>query len=147
LASATLLKDLDERVESRGCPEREGSGVERGGEQGGWPMMLLSDESEEDVDDDPEEIINLKARRRYLKSSILTNLKDDDEMLQSRQQHPLALTFPSSQVIHMFDTNISLSSLSLLSSLIESHRCTVVIPLLSLPNLTVWHLRTATSHN
>jgi len=95
----------------------------------------ISEESEDDPEDDPEEIRDLKARRRYLKT-LLQNSQHPHQPQRRRRHAPKATASPDSHLsiipgytILVFDTNILLSSLALFSSLIESHRWTVVIPL------------------
>ena len=97
-----------------------------------WILMTKRNSGKQD---DPEEIRNLKARRRYFKS-LLRNSQHPHPQRQ-RRNAPKKST-PSSDshlsiipgyTILVFDTNILLSSLSLLSSLVESHRWTVVVPL------------------
>jgi len=95
----------------------------------------ISEESEEDGEDDAEEIRNLKARRRYLKT-LLQNSQHPHQPQRRKRHAPKTTTSPDSHLsiipsytVLVFDTNILLSSLSLFSSLIESHRWTVIIPL------------------
>ena len=96
----------------------------------------VSEGSEDDSEDDSEEIRNLKARRRYLKS-LLQNSRRPSHPPRRPQNVPKKST-PSADArlsiipgytILVVDTNILLASLSLLASLIESHRWTVVVPL------------------
>ena len=96
----------------------------------------ISEESEDDDDDDDEEIRNLKARRRYLKSLLQNSHRPSQPRRRprnvSKKSTPSTDTHLSiipGYTILVVDTNILLSSLSLLASLIESHRWTVVVPL------------------
>lgn len=95
----------------------------------------ISEESDEDDGDDSEEIKNLKARRRYLKS-LLQNSHPRQPQRRRRNAPKKPAAFSDSHLsiipgytILVVDTNILLSSLSLFSSLIESHQWTVVVPL------------------
>ncbi|KIJ57743.1 hypothetical protein HYDPIDRAFT_34831, partial [Hydnomerulius pinastri MD-312] len=90
----------------------------------------------EDNEDDSEEIKELKARRRHLRSLVVSSqrlpslpLKPHSKSRHSRQS---AASGPILNIVQGFtilvlDTNI-LSSLSIAASIIESLRWTVVIP-------------------
>jgi protein SMG6 len=102
----------------------------------------ISEESEETDEDDSEEIRNLTARRRYLKSMLLNSQRPPQPQRRRRsvpKQKASAeshLSIIPGYTILVVDTNILLSSLLFLSSLVESHRWTVVVPLhgLASPN-------------
>ncbi|KAF8162971.1 hypothetical protein B0H34DRAFT_744517 [Crassisporium funariophilum] len=101
----------------------------------------VSEEESEDDDNDSEDIKALKARRRYLKSLLqsakrgnaistspprrLRGLRSSRKEVDTRAQLPI---IPGYTVL-VVDTNILLSSLSMVSSLIESLRWTIVVPL------------------
>ncbi|KIJ69496.1 hypothetical protein HYDPIDRAFT_79483 [Hydnomerulius pinastri MD-312] len=93
------------------------------------------DESEDD-EDDSEDIKALKARRRYLRSLVVSSqrspspLKSHSKSRYSRQpaaSGPILNIVPGFTIL-VLDTNIILSSLSIIASIIESLRWTVVIP-------------------
>lgn len=95
-----------------------------------------SEESEDD-DEDSEEIKALKARRRYLRSllnsaqhSSLSPLpKPRSSPSQPRKaQSASRLSIIPGYTVLVLDTNILLSSLSIIASIVESLRWTVVIP-------------------
>ena len=91
--------------------------------------------SEEETDNDDSEVIrSLKARRRYLKSLLLRNSQRPPSQRRRRRTVPKQkapvdshLSIIPGYTILVVDTNILLSSLTFLSSLIESHRWTVVV--------------------
>lgn len=95
-----------------------------------------SEESEDDGED-PEEIKALKARRRYLRSLLNSGQhsspspppKPRSTPRQPRKvQSAPRLTVVPGYTILVLDTNIILSSLSIIASIVESLRWTVVIP-------------------
>ncbi|KAA1471246.1 hypothetical protein DENSPDRAFT_776086 [Dentipellis sp. KUC8613] len=103
--------------------------------------MEAAEDSEQSEDDenDTEEIKALKARRRYLRSLLQSsserNVPPPPPPRRTRPRTPRAApTRPSLKLVPGYtvlvpDTNILLSSLSLLASLIESNRWTIVVPL------------------
>ncbi|TFY71744.1 hypothetical protein EVG20_g1267 [Dentipellis fragilis] len=96
-----------------------------------------SEEQSEDDENDTEEIKALKARRRYLRSLLQSSERNvpPPQPRRTRPRPPRAApTRPSLKLVPGYtvlvpDTNILLSSLSLLASLIESNRWTIVVPL------------------
>ncbi|KAH7915986.1 hypothetical protein BJ138DRAFT_996574 [Hygrophoropsis aurantiaca] len=96
-----------------------------------------ADESSDDDEEDSEEVKALKARRRYLRSLLASPQRGPSQVptqpartSRSRKNAPPA---PSLNIIAgytnlVLDTNILLSSLSAVSSIIESMRWTVVLP-------------------
>ncbi|KAF8448043.1 hypothetical protein L210DRAFT_3441767 [Boletus edulis BED1] len=94
-----------------------------------------ADESSEGEDEeDSEEVKALKARRRYLRSLLASaqRLPPSSSIPRSKRQ-PRRSTAPTLNVVPgysilVLDTNIILSSLSIVASIIESLRWTVVIP-------------------
>ncbi|EAU88181.2 hypothetical protein CC1G_03853 [Coprinopsis cinerea okayama7 len=97
----------------------------------------ISEESDEDDENDSEEIKALKARRRYLES-LLKSAKNNAVSSPPRPRtrlprragdHRPQLNIVPGYSVLVVDTNILLSSLSMVSSLIESMKWTVVIPL------------------
>ncbi|KAH7930887.1 hypothetical protein BV22DRAFT_1054224 [Leucogyrophana mollusca] len=94
-------------------------------------------ESSEDDEGDSEEVKALKARRRYLRSLLASahRVPTHPRPTASRSQRsqrdaasrPL-LNIVAGYTILVMDTNILLSSLSMISSIIESLRWTVVLP-------------------
>ena len=95
---------------------------------------VVSEEDSEDNEDDSEEIKLLKARRRHLKSLLHSSRQVQEDSRPSRSgrrvkdTQPLLNIVPGYSVL-VLDTNILLSSLSIISSLIETLRWTVVVPL------------------
>ncbi len=95
----------------------------------------ISEESEETDENDSEEIRDLKARRRYLKSMLLNSQRPPQPQRRRRSvpkrkaSADSHLSIIPGYTILVVDTNIPLSSLLFLSSLVESHRWTVVVPL------------------
>jgi hypothetical protein len=95
----------------------------------------ISEESEEDNEDDSEEIRNLRARRRYLKTLLQSAQHPQPRRRRRNAPKKSTASFDShlsvipGYTILVVDTNILLSSLSQVSSLIESHRWTIVVPL------------------
>jgi len=99
----------------------------------------ISEESEDD-EDDTEEVKALKARRRYLRSLLQPaqrgpiSSSPPSHRPRPRAPHKQAAIRPSLPIIAgytvlVIDTNILLSSLSMLASLIEGLRWTIVVPL------------------
>lgn len=95
-----------------------------------------SEESEDDGED-PEEIKALKARRRYLRSLLNSahhSSPSPPPKPRSTPRRPRKvqsaprLTVVPGYTILVLDTNILLSSLSIIASIVESLRWTVVIP-------------------
>ncbi|KDR73471.1 hypothetical protein GALMADRAFT_71996 [Galerina marginata CBS 339.88] len=95
----------------------------------------VSEESEDD-ENDSEDIKALKARRRYLKNLLQSEKRGSSptrprpartsrKPADSRAKLPIVPGY----TILVVDTNILLSSLSMVSSLIESLQWTVVVPL------------------
>jgi len=100
-------------------------------------MDVDEPEEEEDDDDEPEdseEVKALKARRRYLRSlQFPTAVRRPQPMSRPPRRNaipkrPALQTLPGYTVL-VCDTNILLSSLSLVSSLISTLRWTVIVPL------------------
>ncbi|KAF6764811.1 hypothetical protein DFP72DRAFT_985932 [Ephemerocybe angulata] len=96
----------------------------------------MSSESEAENDDDSEEVKQLKARRRYLKSILASSRQSSPVASQPRTRTSKkasdprpALPILSGYTILVVDTNIVLSSLNMITSLVESMKWTVVIPL------------------
>ncbi|THH16506.1 hypothetical protein EW146_g4142 [Bondarzewia mesenterica] len=95
-----------------------------------------SEQSEED-ESDSEEVKALKARRRYLRSLLQSSEQDSSfELIAVRprgSRKPAAprrsLKLVPGYTILVVDTNILLSSLPMLASLIKSMHWTVVVPL------------------
>ncbi|KAJ7349482.1 hypothetical protein DFH08DRAFT_778758 [Mycena albidolilacea] len=94
----------------------------------------VSEESEDD-ENDTEEVKALKSRRRYLQSLLSsekrTPVSSPASRPRSRSSHPARASLPivPGYTILVVDTNILLSSLSMLASVVESFQWTVVIPL------------------
>jgi hypothetical protein len=97
----------------------------------------MSESGSEDDENDPEEIKALKARRRYLRSLLLPPTSSAvPRRRPARPPHagrnsavrPL-LQLVSGYTVLVLDTNIVLSSLAMVTSLVESRRWTVVVPL------------------
>ncbi|KAF8559498.1 hypothetical protein OG21DRAFT_1594361 [Imleria badia] len=96
------------------------------------------DESSEGEDDeeDSEEVKALKARRRYLRSLLASAQRlPPSSSTQRSKRHPRrppasgpTLNVVSGYSVLVLDTNILLSSMSLIASIVESLRWTVVIP-------------------
>ncbi|KAG0705195.1 hypothetical protein DFH29DRAFT_908006, partial [Suillus ampliporus] len=95
----------------------------------------LSEESEDD-ENDSEEVKALKARRRYLRSLLVSGQrapahapKQRSRPARSRKNASMpSLNIVAGYTILVLDTNIILSSLSAIASIIESLRWTVVLP-------------------
>lgn len=96
----------------------------------------MSEESEDD-DEDPEEIKALKARRRYLRSLLNSSQHPSPSPPPKPRPTPRRprkvqsaprLTIVPGYTNLVLDTNILLSSLSVIASIVESLRWTVVIP-------------------
>ncbi|KAG6376076.1 putative nucleoside diphosphate kinase [Boletus reticuloceps] len=94
-----------------------------------------ADESSEGEDEeDSEEVKALKARRRYLRSLLASAQRlPPSSSIPRSKRHPRRSTAPTLNVVPgysilVLDTNIILSSLSIVASIIESLRWTVVIP-------------------
>ncbi|KAH9028113.1 hypothetical protein EDB85DRAFT_2074672 [Lactarius pseudohatsudake] len=102
----------------------------------------LSESGSEDDDEDPEEIKALKARRRYLRgllqpSTSMSPVSTNSRPRRSRPPYAAArnvavrpgLQLVSGYTVLVLDTNILLSSLAMVSNLVESLCWTVVVPL------------------
>jgi hypothetical protein len=95
-----------------------------------------SSEQSEDDENDSEEVKNLKARRRYLRSLLVSAErapahapKQRSRPARSRKDASMpSLNIVAGYTILVLDTNIILSSLSAVASIIESLRWTVVLP-------------------
>ncbi|KAF9483772.1 hypothetical protein BDN70DRAFT_904058 [Pholiota conissans] len=99
-------------------------------------VASVSEESEDDNENDSAEIKELKARRRYLRSLLQSSKRTTSPQRSRRPRAPRsadasrpALHIVPGYTVLVVDTNILLSSLSMVSSLIESLRWTVVVPL------------------
>ncbi|KAJ3935434.1 MAG: hypothetical protein NXY57DRAFT_912951 [Lentinula lateritia] len=91
----------------------------------------FSDGSEEDDENDSEEIRALKERRRHLRSLLQSEVAPRRLPRSSRKEqsaHPL-LPIVAGYTVLVIDTNILLSSLPMVASLVESNRWTLIIPL------------------
>ncbi|OAX36867.1 hypothetical protein K503DRAFT_801694 [Rhizopogon vinicolor AM-OR11-026] len=98
----------------------------------------LSEESEDD-EDDSDEVKALKTRRRYLRSLLVSGQRAPAPIQIAKQRsHPARsrknATMPSLNIVPgytilVLDTDVILSSLSAVASIIESLRWTVVLPL------------------
>jgi protein SMG6 len=96
----------------------------------------VSEESEDEDENDSPEVKELKARRRYLKS-LLHSAKRQPSPQRLRRPRAArsadasrpALRIVPGYTVLVIDTNILLSSLSMVASLIESLRWTIVVPL------------------
>ncbi|EGN96009.1 hypothetical protein SERLA73DRAFT_112057 [Serpula lacrymans var. lacrymans S7.3] len=102
-------------------------------------LATMSSEESQDDEEDSEEIRALKARRRYARSLIQSEKHGSDSAPKSSrksQSRRLDRTINSRPLLHVVpgytvlvvDTNILLSSLSIFSSIIETLRWTVVLP-------------------
>ncbi|KAG6333998.1 hypothetical protein ID866_5081 [Astraeus odoratus] len=99
---------------------------------------LEESEENEDDDEDSEEIKALKARRRYLRNLLTSGVgshsptsppKSRSTLRRSRKtRSPSRLNIVPGYTILVLDTNILLSSLSIITSIVESLCWTVVIP-------------------
>ncbi|KAI9433991.1 hypothetical protein H4582DRAFT_1983834 [Lactarius indigo] len=101
----------------------------------------LSESGSEDDDEDPEEIKALKARRRYLRGLLQSSASMSPGSTNSRPRRSRApcaarnvaaragLQLVSGYTVLVLDTNILLSSLAMVSNLVESLCWTVVVPL------------------
>ncbi|KAJ3572504.1 hypothetical protein NP233_g3036 [Leucocoprinus birnbaumii] len=93
------------------------------------------EESSEEDENDTEEIRELKARRRYLRSLLQSTPREQPQQPRKpRSSRRAQDNFPELNIVPGYstlvvDTNILLSSLSMVSSLVESLRWTVIIPL------------------
>ncbi|KAI0078154.1 hypothetical protein K474DRAFT_1706708 [Panus rudis PR-1116 ss-1] len=103
---------------------------------------VMDEDNSEDSEDDPDdsdEIKALKARRRYLRNLLQSSQSQhpwSDSPRRARGQTPRksvssrpSLRLLPGYTIFIVDTNILLSSLSMFSSLVESMRWTVIVPL------------------
>ncbi|KZP20887.1 hypothetical protein FIBSPDRAFT_861344 [Athelia psychrophila] len=99
---------------------------------------VVASESDEEDDQDVPEVKALKARRRYLQSLVQSADRGTPSPVahrarprMSRQDPPsrAALPIVPGYSVLVVDTNILLSSLSMLASVIESLRWTVIVPL------------------
>ncbi|KAF9009359.1 hypothetical protein BDQ17DRAFT_1388235 [Cyathus striatus] len=95
-----------------------------------------SEEDSEDDENDTEEVKELKARRRYLKSLLQSTSRPQEVSSRRRMRGPrkavderASLHIIPGYTVLVIDTNLLLSSLSMFSSLVESFRWTVVVPL------------------
>ncbi|TFK42921.1 hypothetical protein BDQ12DRAFT_299349 [Crucibulum laeve] len=94
------------------------------------------DESEDD-ENDSEEVKALKARRRYLKSLLQSGQREVSSGAPVRRSRAsrkpvdnrLPLPIVPGYTVLVIDTNILLSSLPMIASVIESLRWTVLVPL------------------
>lgn len=125
--------------------EREADERRRMGRRWADDPMDIDDETaddslseESDNEGDSEEIKALKERRRYLKQLLQSAQRDSPTSYPDRPRtraprkevdKRAALHIVPGYTILVIDTNILLSSLSMVSSLIESMHWTVVIPL------------------
>lgn len=93
-----------------------------------------SSEQSEDDENDSEEVKDLKARRRYLRSLLVSGQRatiprQRSRLARSRKVASMpSLNIVAGYTILVMDTNIILSSLSAVASIIESLRWTVVLP-------------------
>ncbi|KAF8119191.1 hypothetical protein EV363DRAFT_1411995 [Boletus edulis] len=95
-----------------------------------------ADESSEgeDGEEDSEEVKALKARRRYLRSLLASAQRlPPSSLIHRSKRHPrrsttLTLNVVPGYSILALDTNIIPSSLSVVASIVESLRWTVIIP-------------------
>ncbi|KAF7295122.1 PINc domain-containing protein [Mycena indigotica] len=97
-------------------------------------LESLSEGSDDDADDS-EQVRALKARRNYLQS-LLSSDQYKAKLSPSSRSGPrssqathVALPIVPGYTILVIDTNILLASLSMFSSLVESFRWTIVVPL------------------
>ncbi|KAF7964364.1 hypothetical protein HWV62_9447, partial [Athelia sp. TMB] len=99
-------------------------------------IVADSSDSDEDAQDLPE-VKALKARRRYLQSPIQSAGRDASPLTSRKRPHPSRRSVPTraalpivpGYTVLVVDTNILLSSLSMLASVIESLRWTIIVPL------------------
>ncbi|KXN82534.1 Telomerase-binding protein EST1A [Leucoagaricus sp. SymC.cos] len=97
----------------------------------------VEEESSEDDENDSEEVKELKARRRYLRNLLQpaqANVSQAPSSRKPRSSKKGQDNFPELNIVAgysvlVLDTNILLSSLSMVTSLVESLRWTIVIPL------------------
>lgn len=95
-----------------------------------------SSEQSEDDENDSEEVKDLKARRRYLRSLLVSGQRAPAHVPKQRSRPARSrkiVSMPSLNIVAgytilVLDTNIILSSLSAVASIIESLRWTVVLP-------------------
>lgn len=95
-----------------------------------------SSEQSEDDENDSEEVKDLKARRRYLRSLLISGQRAPAHVPKQRSRPARSrkvalmpsLNIVAGYTILVLDTNIILSSLSAVASIIESLRWTVVLP-------------------
>lgn len=95
-----------------------------------------SSEQSEDDENDSEEVKDLKARRRYLRSLLVSGQHAPAQVPKQRSRPARSrkiVSMPSLNIVAgytilVLDTNIILSSLSAVTSIIESLRWTVVLP-------------------
>ncbi|KAJ3532669.1 hypothetical protein NMY22_g7649 [Coprinellus aureogranulatus] len=97
--------------------------------------MLDGSSSDDDDENDSEEVKALKACRRYLKNLLTSSRQSVAASSRSRPRsgkktvdNRPALNVVPSYTILVVDTNILLSSLSMITSLVESMKWTVVVP-------------------
>ncbi|CAA7267658.1 unnamed protein product [Cyclocybe aegerita] len=138
LAEKVALWREEERI------EREEEERRRMGRRWGDDPMDVDEEEDdsvseasEDDENDSEEIKNLKARRRYLKSLLKAGSMGTSSPRRARlprSSRTAADSRPKLAILAGYtnlvvDTNILLSSLAMVSSLVESLSWTVIIPL------------------
>ncbi|KAH7889781.1 hypothetical protein F5I97DRAFT_588082 [Phlebopus sp. FC_14] len=96
-----------------------------------------SSEESDDDDEDSEAVKALKARRRYLRSLLITAQRSPahgpKQRSKARRQRQTTASTPMLNIVPgytvlVLDTNILLSSLSIIASLVESLRWTIVLP-------------------
>ncbi|KAG1891533.1 hypothetical protein F4604DRAFT_1706903 [Suillus subluteus] len=95
-----------------------------------------SSEQSENDENDSEEVKDLKARRRYLRSLLVSDQRAPAHVPKQRSRPARSrkvasmpsLNIVAGYTILVLDTNIILSSLSAVASIIESLRWTVVLP-------------------
>ncbi|KAG6379382.1 hypothetical protein JVT61DRAFT_11847 [Boletus reticuloceps] len=118
------------------CPPRNALHQHRPRRFRSRTLPLQADESSEGEDDeeDSEEVKALKARQRYLRSLLASaQLLPPSSLIHRSNRHPRRSTVPTLNVVPgysilVLDTNIILSPLSIVASIVESLRWTVVIP-------------------
>ncbi|KAF8326386.1 uncharacterized protein EI90DRAFT_3127987 [Cantharellus anzutake] len=104
---------------------------------------LDSEDVEDENDEDPEDseqVKDLKARRRYLRRLLLRSSERPARPAPQKRQSKPPASRPALEAIPgytvlVIDTNILLSSLSVVASLVQSNRWTVVIPLAAVTEL------------
>ncbi|KAL4251674.1 hypothetical protein ABKN59_003762 [Abortiporus biennis] len=97
---------------------------------------IVSSEESEDDDEDSDQVKALKARRRYLQSLVESSQRSPVPRRRPRGQTTKksgssrsTLHVVPGYTILIVDTNILLSSLSIIASLVESLKWTIIIPL------------------